>query len=297
MQHSLGAAAFVVLAMLTGCGGPGEPVLGVDDLLLSLHVTPDSVRAGDQLVATFIMLNPTAGVVAVPNQDGCFGRARVVTWDGDSVVFRLESEPCSDAGGSVLLAAHDSIVKRWTLTAWTRANALGTDTFPPAPGRYTIRLEPPASLPPLDAEFTVWPSGYWMGWRRCGLVTATASDSIVVSAGTETVFGGTFPKPVRIYNFTPSDVALTGTWYRAKINGVYDGPGWSTIVATVEQHTAAGWQSYSTTISVFDEQVVLRPNECLQARNPLVGLPSGTWRMGVAVGVQGWAYSEPVVVP
>jgi hypothetical protein len=295
MRQHLGGTLTAMAAMLIACGEPVAVVIDADDLLLSFQTTSDTLRAGGQIVATLTLVNPTADTLRFETEDGCVGRARVLRWDEAPSAFQVAGEPCADTARAVILAAGESVVKHWTITAWLRDTALGMDTLPPLPGRYSVRLDTPAPLPDLDAPFTLWPSGYWFGWRRCGFATPILTDSIVVSAELETVFG-VLARPYRIHNFTSSDITFGGNWARGTINGVQFGEGWSEIVHVIERQTASGWETYGGTVMVYQHAVRLQPNECLQARNPLADIPTGTYRIRVPHR-WGWAYSEPVVVP
>ncbi len=286
-------------ALLIACGQPAGIVtdeIATDDLVLSFHTIPDTVRAGGQVVAELTISNPTSDTISLETDGGCLGRVSVLEWDGEPSRFYPASDSCVDTATTVIIEPGESLVRRWTVTAWLRGIAPDHDTIPPWPGLYSVRLTTPPPLPDLDAPFTVWPSGYWLAWRRCGFAVPTASDSIIVSVDTETVFYGLVSKPYEIYNFTSSEVWLTeGGFGTMRINGRRLSEGWFNIQRVVEQYTATGWEPYSTSRRSITLDVLLRPNECIQVRNPLDRVPAGTYRV-VVFHRDGRAYSEPVVV-
>ncbi|UCG87448.1 MAG: hypothetical protein JSW71_02575 [Gemmatimonadota bacterium] len=294
MWHHRGVALSVVAVVLAACSEPAA--IDPDDLVLSFQASPDTMRAGGQIVAQLTILNAGSDAIALETNDGCLGRARVLAWDEDPSAFHVASDSCADTASTVIIAPGESLARRRTVRAWVRDTALGYDTLPPLPGRYTMRLETAAPLPDLDAPFTVWPSGYYWGWRRCGFVTPTAVDSIVVSVDAGKVFYGFFTKPYKVCNFTSSDISLREVGTGGSVNGVRLWEGWFGIGQIVQRQTAEGWEGDSGYLVVYELPVMLRPNECLQAWNPLYRVTPGTYRVGVRLRT-GWAYSDPVVVP
>jgi hypothetical protein len=110
------------------------------------------------------------------------------------------------------------------------------------------------------------------------------------------VFYGFFTKPYKVRNFTSSDILLREVGTGGSINGVRLWEGWFGIGHIVQRQTAEGWERDGGYIVIYALPVVLRPNECLQAWNPLCRVSLGTYRVGVRLRT-GWAYSDPVVVP
>jgi hypothetical protein len=292
----------VVLAgiLLVACGQLADTGHGsTEDLVLSFGVEPETLYAADALVAILGVMNPTLDTVGVETDGGCLGTVSTADWTGAQQAFTGTADSCTPAPGMMLLIPPgDSISTEWDLVAWLHGSEDGGDSTLPWPGRYTLWLHTPPSLPVTEVHFVLRPSGYYMGWRRCGFRSPSATDSIAVAVDSTELVSAALLIRYKVLNFTSQEIRLMeGGGVGGTVNGVtiVQGQGWLAIESIIEKQTASGWEAVTAPRYLESYPVVLQQSECLQAVTG--SLPeTGTYRLRVLLQTGDWAYSEPFVV-
>jgi len=246
-------------------------------------------------MATLAILNPTTDSIAVETANGCVGGVGIFDWAGTHRVFAAATDSCPpDSTALLLISPGDSALAQWSFVAWERSALDATDSVFPLPGRYKARLHTPSSLPDLETTFVIRPSGYYMGWRRCGFGAPLADDSIVVTVDSTYLGSQALFIWYKVRNSTSSSIALIEVGNRGVTwNGVTVEEGWLPLELILEVQTDSGWEAAPTGLHIESATypVTLQPNECLQSvtgYNP----ETGVYRLHILLANGSDAYSE-----
>ena len=148
----LQVAVVALLFPLLGCS---EPVGTVADLRVDFRVQPTSVQAGDSMLATLTIANPTADTITLRSGTSCVTTLDALK-DGQRVDIQGTQFGCYDIVTPFRIAPHDSLVRAFDLVALVlEAQSPWQYVEPPAPGSYQLRAAMQVNLPDQYVDFQV----------------------------------------------------------------------------------------------------------------------------------------------
>lgn len=145
----VGVLPFVACSETTGT---------VSDLRVEFHFDTNSVRAGDPMVATLVITNPTRDTIRVSSGSSC-----VATLDalraGERVDLQGTAFGCLTVISTFAIPPRDSLVRTFDLIAMLREDhSPWRYVVPPPPGTYRLRANMQVGLPDAYVGFSVAPS-------------------------------------------------------------------------------------------------------------------------------------------